>query len=81
MTEPARSSPGLAAHSIQDLHRPPTASFGLVLGLLAHTHGWPLARGGSQRISDALASYLRSLGGEIEAGRHVESVDELPQTR
>jgi phytoene dehydrogenase-like protein len=69
---------GLAAHSIQDLHRMPTASFGLVLGLFGHTHGWPLVRGGSQRLADALASYLRSLGGEIETGRHVDSLDELP---
>jgi phytoene dehydrogenase-like protein len=72
---------GLAAHSIQDLYRPPTASFGLVLGLFAHTHGWPLVRGGSQQIADALAAYLRSLGGEIETGRHVESVDELPESQ
>jgi phytoene dehydrogenase-like protein len=71
---------GLAAHSIQDLYRMPTASFGLVLGLFAHTHGWPLVRGGSQRLSDSLASYLRSLGGEIETGRHVDSLDELPRS-
>jgi phytoene dehydrogenase-like protein len=72
---------GLAAHSIQDLNRMPTASFGLVLGLLAHTDGWPLARGGSQHVADALASYLRSLGGEIETGRHVDTIDELPRSR
>ncbi|HEV2713095.1 MAG TPA: NAD(P)/FAD-dependent oxidoreductase, partial [Gaiellaceae bacterium] len=60
---------GLAAHSIQDLHRPPTASFGIVLGLLGHMYGWPLVRGGSQRLADALAAYLRSLGGRIELGR------------
>ena len=72
---------GLAAHSIQDLYRPPTASFGLVLGLFAHLHGWPLARGGSQHLADALGSYLRSLGGEVETGRHVDSVDELPAAR
>jgi phytoene dehydrogenase-like protein len=72
---------GLAAHSIQDLRRPPTASFGLVLGLLAHTHGWPFVRGGSQQLADALASYLRSLGGEIEVGRHVDLLDELPSSR
>src|SRR5918992_4575664 len=64
---------GLAAHSIQDLRRPPTASFGLVLGLLGHTHGWPLVRGGSQQLADALASHLRSLGGEVEVGRYVAS--------
>jgi phytoene dehydrogenase-like protein len=71
---------GLAAHSIQSLRRSPTASFGLVLGLLGHAYGWPIARGGSQAIADALASYLRSLGGEIETGRTVKSVDELPSS-
>src|SRR5215210_350694 len=69
---------GLAAHSIQSLRRSPTASFGLVLGLLGHAYGWPLVRGGSQGLADALASYLRSLGGEIETGRTIESLDELP---
>jgi phytoene dehydrogenase-like protein len=72
---------GLAAHSIQSLRRSPTASFGLVLGLLGHAYGWPMARGGSQAIADALASYLRSLGGEIETGRPVESVDDLPSAK
>jgi phytoene dehydrogenase-like protein len=71
---------GLAAHSIQNLHRMPTASFGLVLGLLAHGHGWPVVRGGSQKLTDALASYLRSLGGEIQTGRRVDALDELPQS-
>jgi phytoene dehydrogenase-like protein len=71
---------GLAAHSIQNLHRMPTASFGLVLGLLAHRHGWPVVRGGSQKLADALASYLRSLGGEIETSSHVDSLEELPRS-
>jgi phytoene dehydrogenase-like protein len=72
---------GVAAHSIQDLNRPPTASFGLALGLFAHLYGWPLARGGSQRVADALASYLSSLGGEIETSRRVDSIDDLPAAR
>src|SRR5437763_3162988 len=71
---------GLAAHSMLRLDRPPTAAFGLVLGLLGHAFGWPFARGGSQRLSDALASYLRALGGEIETGRRVESLAELGDT-
>jgi phytoene dehydrogenase-like protein len=71
---------GLSAHSMLRLDRPPSAAFGLVLGLLAHAVGWPLPRGGSQRLSDALASYLRSLGGEIETGRRVESLTELGET-
>jgi phytoene dehydrogenase-like protein len=71
---------GLAAHSMLPLTRPPSASFGLVLGLLGHAVGWPLARGGSQRIADALASYLRSLGGAIDTGRRVASLAELEAT-
>jgi len=72
---------GLAAHSMLRLDRPPSAAFGLALGLLAHAVGWPFPRGGSQRLSDALASYLRSQGGEIETGHRVESLPELGDTR
>ena len=72
---------GLAAHSILPLERIPSAAFGLMLGLLAHGVGWPVAQGGSQTIADALASYLRTLGGEIVTGWMVESVDELPQAK
>jgi phytoene dehydrogenase-like protein len=71
---------GLAAHSMLRLDRPPSAAFGLMLGLLGHSVGWPLPRGGSQRLSNGLASYLRALGGEIETGRHVESLAELGDT-
>ena len=49
--------------------------------MLAHHGGWPVARGGSQAIPDAMASYLRSLGGEIRTGIRVESVDALPPSR
>jgi phytoene dehydrogenase-like protein len=72
---------GLSAHSMLRLDRPPSAAFGLTLGLLAHAVGWPLPRGGSQRLPDALASHLRSLGGEIETGRRVASLGELGETR
>ena len=72
---------GLAAHSILPLESLFTASFGLVLGVLGHTVGWPLPRGGSQKIADALVSYLRSLGGELVSGARVENVDDLPSTK
>jgi phytoene dehydrogenase-like protein len=52
-----------------------------MLGLLAHSVGWPFPQGGSQRISDALAANLHSLGGEIETGRRVGSLAELGETR
>jgi phytoene dehydrogenase-like protein len=76
--EPARALfAGLAAHSILPLESVGTTSFGLVLGATGHAVGWPLPRGGSQRVADALASYLRSLGGEIQTGAPVESLAEL----
>jgi phytoene dehydrogenase-like protein len=68
---------GNAAHAMLPLDAAASASFGLVLALLGHAVGWPMARGGSQTIAAALASILRSLGGEIETGRPVESLDEL----
>jgi phytoene dehydrogenase-like protein len=71
---------GLSAHSMLRLDRPPSGAFGLTLGVLAHAVGWPFPRGGTQRLSDALASYLRSLGGEIETGHRVESLAELGET-
>jgi len=46
-----------------------------------HRHGWPLPRGGSQRLADALVSYFRALGGEIQTGFWVKSLDQLPPAR
>jgi phytoene dehydrogenase-like protein len=72
---------GNAAHSFLPLEKRPSAMFGLLLSALGHAFGWPFPRGGSQRIADAMASYLRSLGGEIFTGFRVRSVDEVPRTR
>jgi len=69
---------GVAAHSFLPLGTPTTTSFALMLLGAAHVGGWPFPRGGSQRISDALAGHLRSLGGEIETGHRVRDVAELP---
>lgn len=62
---------GLAAHSMLPLDRRPSAAYGLVLAAAAHLTGWPLPRGGSQAITDALAARLRRLGGEIRTGAFV----------
>ena len=71
---------GMAAHSMLPLERPLSAAFGLVLGASGHAVGWPMPRGGSQHIAEALASYLSSLGGKIEMGRQVNGLDDLPST-
>jgi phytoene dehydrogenase-like protein len=67
---------GCAAHSFLLLSAPVSAAFGIVLALGAHAVGWPVARGGSQRVADAMASHLRSLGGTIETGHRVSSLDD-----
>ena len=72
---------GMSAHSMLSLEQMLSAGFGLTLGTLGHLVGWPVARGGSQKIVDALAAYLRSLGGEIITGVEVKSLDALPPAR
>jgi phytoene dehydrogenase-like protein len=68
---------GNAAHAMLPLESHGSAAFGIVLAALAHGVGWPFAEGGSQSIADALAAYLRALGGEIETGHPVSSLAEL----
>jgi phytoene dehydrogenase-like protein len=69
---------GCAAHSMLSLGTPITAGLGLFLDVLAHVVGWPLARGGSERIADALVALLRAQGVEIVTGARVGSLAELP---
>jgi phytoene dehydrogenase-like protein len=72
---------GLAAHSIMPLDWPLTAAFGLTLGSLGHVVGWPIPRGGSQSIANALVSIFRLLGGEIFTHHNVEDLTDLPSAR
>ena len=72
---------GLAAHSTLPLERPLSAAFGLVLGASGHAVGWPLPRGGAQRIAESMASHFISLGGRIETGVWVNSLESLPSAR
>ncbi len=72
---------GMAAHSFLPLDHSLSAAFGIMLALFGHGVGWPIPRGGSQAIVDALATYLRSLGGEIVTGVEVTSIEMLPAAR
>lgn len=72
---------GMAAHSTLRLDRRPTAGVALLLGAAGHAVGWPFPRGGAGRIAGALAAHLTELGGEIETGRRVDSLEELPAAR
>jgi len=80
-TEEARGLfAGLAAHAIAPFSALATTGVGLLLGVIGHVMGWPLARGGSQAITDALAERLISLGGSLETDRTVTSLADLPGT-
>jgi phytoene dehydrogenase-like protein len=69
---------GMAAHSVLSLRQPITAGYGMLLAALAHSVGWPVVRGGSQELADALAERLLRLGGEIHTGTRVGDLGELP---
>jgi phytoene dehydrogenase-like protein len=69
---------GLGAHSMRPLSAPGTVAFALLLGMLAHTVGWPVVEGGSARITDALIAEFEAAGGVLHTGRPVTGLAELP---
>jgi phytoene dehydrogenase-like protein len=69
---------GCAAHSVMPLEAPLSSAIGIVLAAAGHTVGWPMAGGGSQAVTNALAAHLQSLGGTIRLHYSVEALDQLP---
>ena len=69
---------GVAGHAFSPLTRPMSSSVGVALICACHRFGWPVAAGGSQAISNALAAYVRERGGTIETRVRVSSLSELP---
>jgi len=69
---------GSAAHAFRPFSKLLSGAVGVALTCACHAHGWPVARGGSQAIADALAAVVREHGGRIETGRPVRSLAELP---
>jgi phytoene dehydrogenase-like protein len=69
---------GVAAHAINRLDRPMSSAVGMALTTVCHHAGWPVARGGSGAITQALEAALREAGGRIETGRPVTTLAELP---
>ena len=72
---------GIAAHGSVPLTEPMSAATGLVLGMSAHTVGWPTPEGGAQNLSNALARHFENLGGEIVTSYQVSNLEELPRSR
>jgi phytoene dehydrogenase-like protein len=78
-TEEARGLiAGVAAHAMLPLTAPPSAGVALLLGSLAHTVGWPVVAGGSARLTDAMAEAVVAAGGQVQTGRWVRSLADLP---
>ena len=78
-TEEARGLfAGVATHAMLPLTSSPTAGAGLLLGSLAHTVGWPVVAGGSARLTDAMVEAIVASGGQVETGRWVRSLADLP---
>jgi phytoene dehydrogenase-like protein len=69
---------GLAAHALLSLNEPLSAAFGLLMAVPAHVAGWPIPRGGAQAITNALSSYLATLGGQIRTSARVDRLSALP---
>ncbi|HEX4718263.1 MAG TPA: NAD(P)/FAD-dependent oxidoreductase [Thermoleophilaceae bacterium] len=69
---------GVAAHALSPLGRPMSAAVGMALTCACHAFGWPVARGGSKSITDALAAVVLEEGGVIDTGVRVDSLSDLP---
>ena len=72
---------GMAAHSMQPLTNLTTSAIALVLMINGHLNCWPIVKGGSQKLSDALANYFKLLGGKIETNFNVQSLQQLPSAK
>jgi phytoene dehydrogenase-like protein len=71
---------GLAAHVGIALGRTPFA-FAIALATAAHAVGWPFARGGSRRITEALEAVLRAHDGTVVTGTPVKALSDLHPAR
>lgn len=72
---------GMSAHAIQPLSNWATGAIGMVLSAVGHVHGWPVPKGGSQQIANALAAHFQALGGEIQTELMVSSLNQLPAAK
>ncbi len=72
---------GMAAHAIAPFSSPLTGGVALLFAVTAHAYGWPMVRGGSQNLAEALADTVREGGGAIVTGQHVTHLDELPEAK
>ena len=71
---------GMAGHSFLSLDEAMSGAFAVLLAVVAHAVGWPIPRGGSQSLTNALCAHLKQLGGHLRTSSRVVSLDSLPQS-
>jgi len=69
---------GSSAHSMLPLEHPFTSGFGALFGALGQSWGWPVARGGTGSIIEALLKVLQALDVQIHTGTHITDIAQLP---
>ncbi|NWN89854.1 MAG: NAD(P)/FAD-dependent oxidoreductase [Micrococcaceae bacterium] len=80
--EPARALfTGSAAHANTPLGHPFTSTFGVLFSALGMTRGWPVVKGGTGALVDALVQVITEYGGEIHTNAEVTDLDDLPSAR
>jgi phytoene dehydrogenase-like protein len=72
---------GMAAHAMQPLDSWATSGVAMVLMLAAHYKGWPLIKGGTQKLANALANYFSHLGGIIQTNCWIKKISDLPSAK
>ncbi|KRC66013.1 FAD-dependent oxidoreductase [Aeromicrobium sp. Root236] len=68
---------GAAAHTFRPFSGVLSSSIPLALGASAHALGWPVAEGGTGRISRAIIELAKAHGATFETGVAVTSLDQL----
>jgi phytoene dehydrogenase-like protein len=69
---------GIAAHAVAPFSTTLTGGVMMLFAMAAHSRGWPLVRGGSQQIAQALGDTVVAGGGAIEVSHEVTNLAELP---
>ncbi|MFT3706075.1 MAG: NAD(P)/FAD-dependent oxidoreductase [Archangium sp.] len=72
---------GCAAHSFSALTTPMTNAFGLLLSVAAQAVGWPLIRGGSQKLIDGMLALFLRAGGTIERSRPITKLSDIEDSK
>ncbi|MGB0930008.1 MAG: phytoene desaturase family protein [Chitinophagales bacterium] len=72
---------GCAAHSVLPLDMAFSSAIGVMFAVMGHTVNWPVAAGGSINITQALAAYLKELGGEIQTDTFITDFKQLPKAK